>query len=162
MGVTDRIRRVIAAGAVVAAAGCGEATMPSPPPAGPLQLAGVWTGTLFHPGSGTGGVPMQVRWTATQVGTVVSGPHTITRPDSGLVITGTLTGTLSGSEMALTQTVLRGGVSGFPNCAIVAAGQFTPTERSISGVLQTSFAGCDGFNMFANGAVPAQLALTRQ
>ena len=136
--------------------GCDRSNTPSPV----LNLAGTWTGTLFHPGGGTSGTPMQVTWVATQNGMSVSGSHTLVHPTVG-TMTGTLTGTLTGNELALTQTVPAGNIPGFPSCSFTATASVPATASSITGSLNTTFRTCDSFNMFTNGSVPAVLALTK-
>jgi hypothetical protein len=125
-----------------------------------LNLTGTWTGTLFHPGGGTGGAPMQVTWVAVQNGNSVAGSHTLVHP-SGVVLTGTLTGTLTGDMLALSQTVPAGNIPGFPNCSFISASTLPATANSITGNLNTTFRSCEGFNMFPNGSVPAVLQLTK-
>jgi hypothetical protein len=151
-------RRCIGGLALVAicSTGCSRSNTPSPV----LNLAGTWSGTLFHPGGGTGGTPMQMTWVASQKAAIVTGTHTLMHP-SGAVLSGTLTGSVTGSMLALTETVPAGNVPGFPNCSFTAASTLPVTANSIAGNLTTTFRSCDGFNMFANGSVPAVLALTK-
>jgi hypothetical protein len=105
---------------------------------------------------------MPATWTAAQAGNSISGLHTLSHPVSGVTLTGTLAGVLTGSQLSLTEVVAQGNVPGFPNCSFTGTGSVTVTSRSISGILTTSFTSCEGFNMFANGSVPAQLALQKQ
>ena len=155
------VRWCVAGLAIVAMPACGRSTT-GPSGAETLDLAGAWSGTLFQPGSGTRGTDMLATWMATQTGNSVSGSHTLSHPVLGVTLTGTLAGVLTGSQLSLTQVVARGDVPGFPDCSFTGTGSVTVTSRSISGILTTSFKSCEGFNMFANGSVPAELALQKQ
>jgi hypothetical protein len=153
------VRRWICGLAVISMVSCNSS---GPGPSQTLNLAGTWSGTLFQPGSGTGGAPMTVTWAASQTGSSVSGDHTLVHPDSR-AIAGTLAGTLTGSQLVLRQTVPRGNVPGFPDCSFVGTGSVTASAASISGTLSTMFTSCVGFNLnFPNGQVNATLALTKQ
>jgi hypothetical protein len=105
---------------------------------------------------------MQVTWMASQTGNEVSGAHTLLHPSTGAVVTGTLAGTVTGTQLTLTETVASGNVPGFSNCSFVGTGTAAVSPAAISGVLTTTFNSCEGFNMFANGSVPAQLALMKK
>lgn len=73
-------------------------TAPTPAPAPSLSLAGNWSGNIV-PIDSTGAEP--AAWVATQTGTSVTGPITITSQRTGNY-TATLSGTLSGSSLSVT------------------------------------------------------------
>ena len=119
-----------------------SATTPSAPPAPSLNLTGSWSGTI-----GTVD-PIKVAWTATQSGSAVSGPFTLTILDDNnkpFTVTGTFGGTLTGSALAGTFTVAAGGVSGFPNCSFKGTGTSTADASSIAGTFAFTFVSCAGF-----------------
>lgn len=142
------IRHVALGAGLLAAVGCGGSnTAPSQPPS--LNLAGTWSGTLRQPGS-QGGSTITVIWVVTQVGNRVSGPETVSEPRRGTTYSGTLAGTLTGTQLSLTETVPQGSIPGFPLCSISGAGSFSASAASISGTITARFASCEGFNFFAN------------
>src|SRR5262245_48479518 len=76
-----------------------------------INLAGTWTGTLGNPPVDPN--PDRLSWTATQNGTSVTGPAVLTmtgatpsEPDK--VVTGTMVGTISGTQVSLTFTLPAG------------------------------------------------------
>jgi hypothetical protein len=148
----------VAAVSLTLSAACGSKTTPSPTP---LNLAGTWSGTLVIPESATTGSALALTWTASQNGVNVSGPHTVTHPQTGLSFSGTLTGTLSGTNLTLTMTVPRGNVPISPTCSITGVGVMSATTTSIAGTLTTVLSQCDGFNFPANGTVPLLLTLSK-
>jgi hypothetical protein len=136
----------------------GTNTGPSEPP--PLNLAGTWSGTLRQPGS-QGGTGITVIWVASQTGNRVSGPETVSEPRRPTYM-GTLAGTISGTELTLTETVPQGNIPGFPLCSISGTGPFTASSNAISGTITAAFRSCEGFNLLPNPeAVVEQFVLTK-
>src|SRR5262245_57536638 len=135
------------------AAGCGGSTSPTPA----LDLTGVWSGRLGQQQSGSA---LRVTWTATQSGTTVSGPATLVKPSSDVPATGTMSGTLSGSQLTLTYSVPAGAVPVYLSCTITGSGSATATSQTITGSLQTTFTNCLGSGLEA--PENPQLTLTRQ
>jgi hypothetical protein len=142
----------IAVVAVVAGA-CRGSTSPSPP----LDLGGTWSGML---GQSQSGSALRVTWTASQTGATVSGPATLVKPALNVPATGTMSGTLVGSQLTLTYSVPSGGVPVYLSCTITGSGSATASNQTISGTLQTTFTNCLGSGLETPDS--AQLTLTRQ
>src|SRR5215831_20314670 len=109
---------VVAACVAVFAAACGGTTSPSPP----LDLSGTWSGRLGQQQSGSA---LRVTWTASQSGAKVSGPATFVKSSVNVQATGTMGGTLSGSQLTLTCNVPAGAVPVYLSCTIAANGSAT-------------------------------------
>jgi hypothetical protein len=140
--------------AAALAAGCGGST-PAPSPR--LDLTGVWSGMLGQPQSGSA---LRVTWTAVHTGATVTGPATVVKPATNVAATGTMIGTLSGSQLALTYTVPAGAVPVYLSCTILGAGMATASAQTISGTLQATFTNCLGSGLEAPES--AQFSLSRQ
>jgi len=137
----------------VLASGCGHSTSPSTSP----NLNGTWTGMI---GESQSGSALRVTWVATQSGAAVAGSATIVKPASNVPATGTLSGTLSGSQLTLTYSVPAGTVPVYLSCAVSGTGTATATDQTISGTLQTTFTSCLGSGLETPES--PQLILTKQ
>ena len=135
------------------AGACHGSTSPSPP----LDLSGAWAGMLGQPQSGSA---LRVTWTASQTGATVSGPATLVKPALNVPATGTMIGTLVGSQLMLTYSVPAGGVPVYLSCTIAGSGSATASSQTITGNLQTTFTNCLGSGLETPES--AQLTLTRQ
>ena len=140
--------------AVALAAACGGTPAPAPTPT--LNLTGAWTGRIGQPQSGSA---LRVTWNATQTGATVAGPATLLKPATNVQATGTMTGTLSGSQLTLSYSVPAGAVPVYLACTIVAAGSAVADSQTISGTLQTTFTNCLGSGLETPDS--PQLMLTR-
>lgn len=105
-----RTRPIMMIALVLFAAGCGSAsssstpttpTTPTTPSTSTLSLAGNWTGTIV-PIDSTGAE--NVTWVATQTGSNVTGPLTITLSRGGTAAA-TLSGTISGTSLSVTYSL---------------------------------------------------------
>ena len=141
---------LIAATAVLAA--CSGTTKPSPA----LDLTGVWSGRVGQQQSGSA---LRVTWTATQSGTTVSGPATLVKPASDVPATGTMSGTLAGSQLTLTYSVPAGAVPVYLSCTIAGSGSATASGQTISGNLLMTFTNCLGSGLETPNS--SELTLTR-
>jgi hypothetical protein len=122
----------------VTLAGCGSMTAPSPP----IDLSGSWSGVV---GSGSGGGrALRLTWTATQTGNTVTGPATLTTSPavSDVTFTGTLTGSLTGTQLSLSYTAPAGTIASAPQCSVSARGTAASTTTSISGQFDVTFVSC--------------------
>jgi len=126
----------------VAVASCGGST-PGPSPVSSLDLNGTWSG-MVGAGSG-GGNALRVTWTASQAGSNLSGPVTLlTSPAvTGITFSGALTGSLTGSQLALTYSARAEGAAGSTGCTASGSGSATAGSSIISGTLVVSFASCE-------------------
>jgi hypothetical protein len=137
--------------------GCGESMGPSQNAT--LDLTGTWTGVV---GSGSGGGrALRVTWTAAQNAGSVSGPATLSTSPAltDIAIPGTLTATLSGSQLSLTFTA-PAGVQRSPTCSVSGAGSAAVANGTISGTLDVAFVACEALGL----QPPANdtLSLTKQ
>jgi hypothetical protein len=121
-----------------------------------FDLTGNWSGQVGQPMSGSA---LRLTWAATQAGTAVTGPGTLVKPTENVPATGTLSGTLNGSQIALAYLAPAGSVTGFPSCAIQGTGTATVSENSITGTLAVNFTACAGSGLEPTGS--DLLALTR-
>src|SRR5215471_2744171 len=133
--------------------GTGGTTSPSPP----LDLSGAWSGRLGQQQSGSA---LRITWTASQSGATVSGPATFVKPSVNVPATGTMSATLSGSQLTFTYSVPAGAVPVYLSCAVAASGSATVSGQTISGNLQTAFTNCLGSGLESPDS--PQLMLTRQ
>ena len=126
---------------------------PTGPSVPSLNLAGTWSGRVDNDIENPAAAPEpdspQVTWTASQNGNVISGPFQVSfaDEDDGGTITfqGTLSGTLSGSQLALTVTFAAGSIPGAPDCSFTGSGSSTPTATAITATMTLTFsAGCIG------------------
>jgi hypothetical protein len=111
---------------LVVAAGCNSAPPSTPTPA-LLGVAGTWTGDLT-----VAGTSARMTWTLTQTGTSVFGPVLIILPNGIVLLNGSLAGSLTGSALSYTITVLSGGIPANPNCTGQLAGTATLSAGSVS------------------------------
>jgi hypothetical protein len=107
----------------------------------PLNLTGTWSGMLGQSGTGSA---LRVTWVATQAGASVTGPATLVKPSANVPATGTMAGTLSGSQLTLTYSVPAGAVPVYLSCMVTGGGSATATNQTISGNLETTFTFCLG------------------
>lgn len=136
--------------------GCDDNPGVSP---GPADVTGTWTGLL---GTQASGSALRLTWVASQSGDTVSGALTVVKPMNNVPATGPLTGTISGSQLALSYSVTAGSVAGFPNCTISGSGGGTLSGSTITGALPLTFTSCSGA---ASGLEPpssSQFSLTKQ
>lgn len=150
------IHRAVLGVCLAVSAACGSNGSGSANPAAPstpsMNLAGSWAGKMAatrsdgRPDSNPG----VVAWTASQNGSSVSGPLTLTfnnNDNSGVTLSfrGTLSGTLSGTQLALTLSFPAGTFVDVPACAITGTGTATPTTSAISSSVTITFgAACVG------------------
>jgi hypothetical protein len=120
-------------------------------------MTGTWSGTL---GQALSGTSVRLVWNATQSGSAVSGPVTISKPVDNLTFAGTLSGTLNGQNLSLNYTVPAGSVPGFANCLITGTGAAGATNTTITGSITVIAAACEGTGHPTTGT--QALSLTRQ
>ena len=99
-------------------------------------------------------------WITTQAGAAVSGSATLVKPALNVPAAGTMSATLSGSQLTLTYSVPAGSVPVYLSCTVAGTGSATATNQSITGTLQTTFTNCLGSGLETPES--AQLTLTRQ
>lgn len=99
---------------------------------------------------------------ANQSGKNVSGPAAVSTSPAvtNVAFSGTLTGTLAGSQLSLTYTSPPGSVAGFGNCFASGNGSAVVSGGTMSGDLNVSFTSCEGLGLQA--PANSQLTLTRQ
>ena len=136
------------------------ATTPAatPAPAPSLSLAGTWTGT-FVPVGGTS--PEPVTWVVTQTGTSVTGPFTITLNGNRGNGAATLSGTLSGTSLALTYsfTTRPGAPAGCTESGVGTIANVTAS--AISGQIQRTYTAACASAVPSLTPTPDQLSLTK-
>ena len=149
----QRLRRSLAFSLLAATAlSCNGEMSPSP-----LNLTGTWSGMLGQSGTGSA---LRVTWVATQTGMTVSGPATMVKPSLNVPATGTMAGTLSGSQLTLTYSVPAGAVPVYLSCMVTGSGSAAATNQTISGNLDTTFTFCLGSGL--ERPESTQLMLTKQ
>jgi hypothetical protein len=111
---------------LVVAAGCNNAPPSTPSPA-PVGLAGTWDGDLT-----AAGISARMTWTLTETGTSVFGPVLVLLPNGIVLLNGSLAGSLTGSALSYTITVLSGGIPANPTCTGQLAGTATLSSGSVS------------------------------
>jgi uncharacterized membrane protein len=121
-----------------------------------VDLTGNWSGQV---GQAMSGSALRLTWAATQAGTAVTGLGTLVKPAVNVPATGTLSGTMNGSQLALAYLAPAGSVAGFPSCAISGTGTATVSENSITGTLSLNFTACAGSGLEPTGS--DLLALSR-
>ena len=116
----------------------------TPAAAASLNLAGNWSGKLLQVRSDgktdTDG-PL-LSWTASQSGSAATGPFSLSSTDDdGRVVklTGTLTGTISGAQVAFAMSFPTGSIAQAPACNINGTGTTAPTATSISATMAMTF-----------------------
>ena len=141
----------------VSALACGS-TPPAPTPA--LNLSGTWSGVVGA-GSG-GGNALRVAWAASQGGTNVTGAATLSTSPAltNVTFSGTLSGTLTGSQLSLDFTSPPGSVPAFGGCAASGKGSAIVADGTMSGNLTVNFTACDGLGL--QPPASSQLTFTRQ
>ena len=139
------------------APGCGGQSMT---PSTTIDLSGTWSGVVGA-GSG-GGRALRVTWSATQTGTTISGPATLTTSPavSDLTFAGTLSGTVTRAQLSVRYVSNAGTIAGLPDCSVSGQGTGAATPTSISGQLDVAFASCDALGMQA--PTTDQFTLTKQ
>lgn len=120
------------------------------------DLTGTWSGQVGLPTSGSA---LRVTWLATQAGTALTGPATLVKPAVNVPATGTLSGTLNGSQLALAYLAPGGSVPGFPACEVSGTGTATFQGDTITGTLALNFTACAGSGLEPTGS--DLLALTK-
>ena len=125
------------AGSVNAAAPSAAAAASS------VNLSGSWAGKLasVQSNSGDPNAP-SVKWSATQSGSSVTGPLSLTFSDDAgrpQTIQGTLNGAMSGGQLSLTLSFPAGAFADIPGCTVGGAGTATPTSSSISSTVAITF-----------------------
>lgn len=104
-----------------------------------LNLGGAWAGTLA---ASDGGDPLGLKWTATQSGSTVSGPATLTVEfeDSTVDIPATISGTVSGAQfISVIFSIAAGAIEDIPGCSITGTGSYAATVSAIAGPLAMAF-----------------------
>jgi hypothetical protein len=149
------IQSLVIGVSLAAAAACGSSGSSSANPASAsaastvaapsLNLAGSWSGKLNNVNSNGGQGqtnPPSATWSATQSGSTVTGPFSLTIVDGGKsrTYTGTLTGTLSGEQLSLNLSFPSGAFPESAACTITGTGTATPTTTSISSTMAIVFA----------------------
>ena len=119
-------------------------------------MTGTWSGTL---GQATSVTSVRLVWNASQSGSTVSGPVTISKPVNDLTFVGTLSGTLNAQSLSLNYAVPVGSVPGFANCLITGTGAAGATNTTITGSITVTAASCDGTGHPTSGT--QALSLTR-
>ncbi len=117
-------------------------------------LTGKWSGDLSINATLT-----RMTWTLTEDGTRVNGEVLVLLPTGTVLLNGVLSGTLAGTTLNYTITVVPGGVPTLPSCA----GQFGGTAT----VVGAPASALDGnFNLISSVCAPpitgATFTLTRQ
>ena len=134
--------------------GCSDSN-----PSSTLNLGGMWLGTVSHPDENA----PTVRWTASQTGSTVTGPVTVSQVNAP-EFSGLIAGQVAGSQLSLTVSFSAGAFTGFGSscCSMTATGANNVTATAISmSISETWSAAC------VPDVVPAatrtgQLSLTKQ
>ena len=133
--------------------GCGSSTATSPS----VNYSGTWSGTF-----GTGAVST-VTWTATQSGASVTGPAVVVVSGGIVQFTGTITGTTTSDQLALTISVPAGAIAAVPGCSISGSGTSTvATATSIVATITTTFSSACLGTVTSQSTAAAALALTKR
>lgn len=156
---TTLCRCLIALTLVTGAAACDDGpTDPTPiGTPGSLNLTGTWTGSLGPPGTL---VVYQATWTAAQTGNAVSGNLALFRPTDNVGYPGTLAGTLTGTQLAVTYAVPRGSIATAPTCSIAGSGTLTASATLMSGRLSLTYSDC--LALTAETSALEEFSLTKQ
>src|SRR5262245_52458986 len=143
---TQWIRASMLSLLAVALTSCSDSP-PGPSPVLSLDMNGTWSG-MVGAGSG-GGNALRVTWTASQTGNSLSGPLTLltSRAVTGITFVGTLTGSLSGSQFALTYSARAEGAAGSTGCTASGSGATTADSSMISGTIVVSFVSCEALGL---------------
>jgi len=136
------VRSLITILLMLTTAGCGtSSTSPSQNP--PFSLIGTWSGVVGA--ASGGGRALRVTWTASQTGSIVSGPATLlTSPAvSNITLSGTLTASIAGNELSLRYEGPSGSVPALAGCSVSGTGSATASGDTISGSLDVIFESCE-------------------
>lgn len=106
----------------------GPDPTPTPTPSPTLDLTGTWSG----PASDSSG-PGTMTWVLTRNAAGASGTSTTRTPQGSVVLTGTVTLQLTGSNASWTINIPAGGVQGNPGCTVTATGTATASTTAITG-----------------------------
>jgi hypothetical protein len=106
-----------------------------------LKLSGTWSGMV---GESRSRSALRMTWVAAQTGAVVSGAATLVKPATNIPATGTMSGTLAGSQLTLTYRVPAGAVPVYLSCTISGSGTATATDQTIVGNLELTMNACLG------------------
>ena len=144
-------RSVVGVISILVASCAGPATTPSPA----VNLSGTWSGVI---GRASGGArALRLTWTSTQDGSTASGPALLltSPPVTDVILSGTLTGSLSGNQVSLTLSAqpLPGS-----DCSVSATGSAAVTTGTIAGSLDVHFTSCGVLEPPSSD----QIVLTRQ
>jgi hypothetical protein len=143
---------VIGVTALLSTSACeNESTNPTPQP---LNLAGTWNGSFVLQGG-----PLTARWVATQTGSDVTGPITLTGQNA--TVNGTMTGTLSGTHLTANVSVPAGAFAGLPTCSMTGTGGLTAAASSISGTINTTWTQACVGTVSAFATQTGQMSLTK-
>ena len=144
-------RRMLVSVISMLVGGCGTPMIPSPS----VNLNGTWSGVIGR-ASGGGGA-LRLTWTATQDGSTASGPASVltSPPVTDVIFSGTLTGSISGNQVALTLSAqpLRGS-----DCLLSGTGSAAVATGTIAGSLDVHFTSCGG----VEPPSISQIVLTKQ
>lgn len=129
------IRRMVVSSIAMLVAACGAPMVPAPA----VNLNGTWFGVIGR--ASGGGRALRVTWTATQDGSTASGPASVltSPPVTDVIFSGTLTGSISGSQVALTLSAqpLPGS-----ECSLSGTGSAAVATGTIAGSLDVEFRSC--------------------
>jgi len=146
-----RIRRMVVSVISMLVASCGGPTVPSPS----VNLNGTWSGVIGR--ASGGGRALRLTWTATQEGSTASGPASVltSPPVTDVIYSGTLTGRISGNQVALTLSArpLPGS-----DCSLSGTGSAAVATGTIAGSLDVHFTSCGVVEPPSND----QIVLTKQ
>lgn len=134
--MTTSIRRIVVSLISMLVASCaGPAMVPSPA----VNLNGTWSGVIGRE-SGDGRA-LRLTWTATQDGSMASGPARVlsSPPVTDVIFSGTLTGSISGSQvsLALSAQPLPGSA-----CTLSGTGSAAVATGTMAGSLDVHFTSC--------------------
>lgn len=131
-------------------------------PATTLTLTGNWSGSLGSPADPS---PDRLTWTATQSGTSVTGPVVYTVSGRSPSLRGTMTGAISGSQVALTFTLPAGSwvpVGGPSACSETGTATATPAATSMSAPMTLTFAAACIGTVSKGSTDTVQLSLAKE
>jgi hypothetical protein len=111
---------------LVVAPGCSNRS-PSTPSSAPQDVAGTWAGDLTVERIST-----RTTWTLTETSTSVFGPVLVLLSNGIVLLNGTLAGSLTGTALSYTITVLSGGIPSNPTCTGQFAGSATLSTGTVS------------------------------
>jgi hypothetical protein len=117
---------------------CDDSSSTSPTPA-QTNVSGRWVSDIT-----VQGITGRMTWMLSQSGSAVSGPVTVTVANNLPLLTGALTGTISGSMLAYTIAIAAGGIPSQPACAGQIGGTMTVASgaTSMSGNMMVTSSTC--------------------